>query len=62
MNPNNTPELSEYEAAYDRRVCAYESQGLTRSDAQAVVDAEEMNNGPAWILSAPLPEAPQEDA
>ncbi len=27
---------------YDRRVCAYEEQGLTRSDAQAVVDAEDM--------------------
>lgn len=47
--------MSEHETIYDRRVCAYEAQGMTRSDAQAVVDAEEMQHGPAWILSAPLP-------
>ncbi len=28
-------------ADYDRRVKAYEAQGMTRSDAQAVVDAED---------------------
>lgn len=28
------------EIAYDARVCAYEAEGLTRSDAQSVVDVE----------------------
>jgi len=30
-------------AEYERRVVAYEEQGLTRSDAQGVVDAEMRN-------------------
>ena len=37
MNPS-TVDWAEYE----RRVQAYEAQGLTRSDAQGVVDAELM--------------------
>jgi len=32
----------EYWAEYDRRVREYEKQGMTRSDAQAIVDAEDM--------------------
>jgi hypothetical protein len=27
---------------YERRVSAYEAQGMTRSDAQGIVDAEDM--------------------
>lgn len=30
------------EALYERRVAAYEAEGITRSDAQAIVDAEMM--------------------
>lgn len=57
--------LSEYDDIYDRRVSAYERLGMTRSDAQGVVDAEEMRHGPFWIMDAPMPdtavpEAPDE--
>jgi len=31
-------------SVWERRVCALESEGLTRSDAQAVVDAEDDKN------------------
>jgi len=34
--------LSAEELEYDRRVSAYEAQGMTRSDAQGVVEAEMM--------------------
>ena len=30
--------------SYEKRVQAYETQGMTRSDAQAVVDAEDMQD------------------
>lgn len=33
------------EIAYDRRVQALEAEGMTRSDAQAVADAEDMQVG-----------------
>ena len=36
---NGQPEV---QPSYDDRVRAYEAQGMTRSDAQAVVDAENM--------------------
>ena len=34
----------EYWIEYERRVQELEAQGLTRSDAQGVVDAEDMQN------------------
>lgn len=36
------PALAPEELEYDARCCAYEAQGMTRSDAQAIVDAENM--------------------
>ena len=49
---DNITESSDYE----KRVQAYEDKGLTRSDAQGAVDAEEMNKAPArtpeqWSVS-----------
>ena len=35
--------LSASEKEFDRRVTAYEAQGMTRSDAQGVVMAEDMS-------------------
>ena len=35
-----TEKLSKYWQEYDKRCKAYEDQGCTRSDAQAIVDAE----------------------
>ena len=37
-------DVSEAEQDYDRRVRALEAQGMTRSDAQGVVDAQEMQS------------------
>jgi hypothetical protein len=34
--------LSPEEQEYDRRVSALEAQGMTRSDAQGVIDAQDM--------------------
>jgi hypothetical protein len=37
-----TETLTPVETAYDDRVAAYEREGMTRSDAQGVVDAEDL--------------------
>lgn len=44
MNQTNIKLTAEYNARYLKKVQALEEQGLTTSDAQGVVDAEEMQD------------------
>ncbi len=47
----NTANTSSYEQIYNARVEAYEALDITRSDAQGIVDAEIMKNGPGWLMN-----------
>jgi acylphosphatase len=46
--------LAKRELTYDDRVRAFEAQGMTRSDAQGVVDAED-----AQVAASPIPDTPK---